>query len=86
MVTKGIAFDGKGSLYVNVGAPSNACQSRDRQKGVAGRIRARSSKSTAASGSSTKTSSARRSRTASASLPACARCRPSPGTTALFTS
>ena len=23
---KGIAFDGKGSLYVNVGAPSNACQ------------------------------------------------------------
>ena len=33
---KGIAFDGKGSLYVNVGAPSNACQSRDRQKGVPG--------------------------------------------------
>lgn len=29
---KGIAFDGKGSLYVNVGAPSNACQTRDRQK------------------------------------------------------
>jgi glucose/arabinose dehydrogenase len=28
---KGIAFDGKGSLYVNVGAPSNACQTRDRQ-------------------------------------------------------
>jgi glucose/arabinose dehydrogenase len=27
---KGIAFDGKGGLYVNVGAPSNACQSRDR--------------------------------------------------------
>ena len=27
---KGIAFDGKGSLYVNVGAPSNACQSPDR--------------------------------------------------------
>lgn len=27
---KGIAFDGKGYLYVNVGAPSNACQSRDR--------------------------------------------------------
>lgn len=33
---KGIAFDGKGSLYVNVGAPSNACQSRNRQKGVPG--------------------------------------------------
>jgi glucose/arabinose dehydrogenase len=33
---KGIAFDGKGSLYVNIGAPSNACQSRDRQKGVTG--------------------------------------------------
>ena len=29
---KGIAFDGKGSLYVNVGAPSNDCQKRDRQK------------------------------------------------------
>ncbi len=28
---KGIAFDGKGSLYVNVGAPSNACQAKDRQ-------------------------------------------------------
>ncbi len=28
---KGITFDGKGSLYVNVGAPSNACQARDRQ-------------------------------------------------------
>ncbi|HUA22283.1 MAG TPA: hypothetical protein VMB25_26240 [Bryobacteraceae bacterium] len=33
---KGIAFDGKGSLYVNVGAPSNACQTRDRQKDSAG--------------------------------------------------
>jgi glucose/arabinose dehydrogenase len=29
---KGLTFDGKGSLYVNVGAPSNACQVRDRQK------------------------------------------------------
>ncbi|HVN05484.1 MAG TPA: hypothetical protein VMT86_13760 [Bryobacteraceae bacterium] len=29
---KGIAFDGKGSFYVNVGAPSNACQVRDRTK------------------------------------------------------
>ncbi len=28
---KGITFDGKGSLYVNVGAPSNACQTKDRQ-------------------------------------------------------
>lgn len=27
---KGLAFDGKGGLYVNVGAPSNACQQRDR--------------------------------------------------------
>ena len=33
---KGIAFDGKGSLYVNVGAPSNACQSPDRRAGVPG--------------------------------------------------
>jgi glucose/arabinose dehydrogenase len=28
---KDLAFDGRGSLYVNVGAPSNACQTRDRQ-------------------------------------------------------
>ena len=33
---KGIAFDGEGSLYINIGSPSNACQSRDRQKGVPG--------------------------------------------------
>lgn len=33
---KGIAFDGKGSVYVNVGAPSNACQQPDRQPNVAG--------------------------------------------------
>jgi glucose/arabinose dehydrogenase len=33
---KGIAFDGKGSLYVNVGAPSNACQSPDRRPKVKG--------------------------------------------------
>jgi glucose/arabinose dehydrogenase len=33
---KGIAFDGKGSLYVNVGAPSNACQSPDRRPQVKG--------------------------------------------------
>jgi glucose/arabinose dehydrogenase len=33
---KGIAFDGKGSLYVNVGAPSNACQNPDRRPGAKG--------------------------------------------------
>lgn len=33
---KGISFDGKGFLYVNVGAPSNACQMPDRQPGVRG--------------------------------------------------
>jgi len=33
---KGIAFDGKGSLFVNVGAPSNACQSPDRRPQVKG--------------------------------------------------
>ena len=33
---KSIAFDGKGGLYVNVGAPSNACQSRDRVTKVPG--------------------------------------------------
>jgi glucose/arabinose dehydrogenase len=33
---KGLAFDGKGSLYINVGAPSNACQDPDRRPGVKG--------------------------------------------------
>jgi glucose/arabinose dehydrogenase len=33
---KGLAFDGRGSLYVNVGAPSNACQQPDRMAGVKG--------------------------------------------------
>jgi glucose/arabinose dehydrogenase len=33
---KGIAFDGKGGLYINVGAPSNACQIPDRRPGVKG--------------------------------------------------
>jgi len=33
---KGVAFDGKGSLYINVGAPSNACQSPDRRAKVPG--------------------------------------------------
>jgi len=33
---KGVAFDGKGGMYVNVGAPSNACQEMDRTAGSPG--------------------------------------------------
>src|SRR5258707_10673196 len=33
---KGLAFDGRGSLYVSIGAPSNACQAQDRRPKVAG--------------------------------------------------
>jgi len=33
---KGLAFDGKGGVYVNIGAPSNACQADDRKEGVPG--------------------------------------------------
>lgn len=33
---KAFAFDGAGALYVNVGAPSNACQVRDREAGSPG--------------------------------------------------
>ena len=33
---KGLAFDGKGALYLNIGSPSNACQLRDRMKGSPG--------------------------------------------------
>ncbi len=31
MAIRDVTFDGQGSLYVNVGAPSNACQTKDRQ-------------------------------------------------------
>ena len=34
---KGLAFDGRGGMYVNVGAPSNACQEKDRTEGSPGR-------------------------------------------------
>lgn len=33
---KSFDFDGEGNLYVNVGAPSNACQEKDREPGSAG--------------------------------------------------
>ena len=33
---KGIAFDGRGDLYVSIGAPSNACQAQDRRAKVPG--------------------------------------------------
>jgi glucose/arabinose dehydrogenase len=33
---KSIAFDGRGAMYVNVGAPSNACQEQDRRARVPG--------------------------------------------------
>src|SRR5687767_250581 len=34
--SKSIALDNQGNLYVNVGAPSNACQAQDRTKGSPG--------------------------------------------------
>ncbi len=33
---KGLTFDDSGHLYINIGAPSNACQTRDRMPGVPG--------------------------------------------------
>jgi glucose/arabinose dehydrogenase len=33
---KGLALDGRGSVYINIGAPSNACQDPDRRPGVKG--------------------------------------------------
>ncbi len=33
---KGLAFDGRGSLYLNIGAPSNDCQPQDRRPGLKG--------------------------------------------------
>jgi glucose/arabinose dehydrogenase len=33
---KPITFDEQGNVYVNIGAPSNACQEPDRQPGVKG--------------------------------------------------
>ena len=79
---KGIAFDGRGGLYVNVGAPSNACQNPDRRPGVKGVDPCPLLERTPASGSSTRTSRTRRTTRARGSRPACARCRRSPGTTA----
>lgn len=35
---KSIALDGKGNLYVNIGAPSNACQESDRSPGSKGQM------------------------------------------------
>jgi glucose/arabinose dehydrogenase len=34
--SKSLALDNSGNIYVNIGAPSNACQERDRTKGSAG--------------------------------------------------
>lgn len=34
--TKSLAMDGKGNMYVGIGAPSNACQVKDRAKGSPG--------------------------------------------------
>ena len=47
---KGLTFDSSGHLYINVGAPSNACQEHHRWPGVPGIDPAQSSKSMAASG------------------------------------
>jgi glucose/arabinose dehydrogenase len=33
---KGLAFDDRGGMYVNIGAPSNACQEKDRAEGSPG--------------------------------------------------
>jgi glucose/arabinose dehydrogenase len=35
--SKSIALDNAGNIYVNIGAPSNACQEQDRQKGSKGK-------------------------------------------------
>ncbi|MFN4006030.1 MAG: PQQ-dependent sugar dehydrogenase [Chitinophagaceae bacterium] len=36
--SKSIALDGKGNLFVNIGAPSNSCQERDRSNGSIGML------------------------------------------------
>lgn len=36
--SKSIVLDGKGFIYVNIGAPSNACQEQDRTAGSAGQM------------------------------------------------
>ena len=72
--TRGSRSTAEAALYVNVGAPSNACQQPDRAgRRSPARIRVRCSRSTAASGGSTRTSRDRSRRTASGSPPGCAR-------------
>jgi glucose/arabinose dehydrogenase len=79
---KGIAFDGKGSLYINVGRAIERLPDQGSTTGRDGdRIPVPFSRSTAASGSSTRTSSIRSRRTGRASPPAFVRCRRSRGTT-----
>jgi glucose/arabinose dehydrogenase len=53
---KGLAFDGKGFFYINIGSPSNACQSKDRQAGIVGEDPCHCLKRTGASGSLMRTS------------------------------
>ena len=83
---KGIAFDGRGRLYVNVGAPSNACQPQDRRPKVPGQdpcpMLENERRHLEVRREQARTEAGRRRR---ASRPACGRCRPSPGTTARST-
>lgn len=53
---KTLAFDGNGSFYVNIGAPSNACQAKDRQPNVPGQDPVHSSRLLVEFGSSTRIS------------------------------
>ncbi|MBK9016069.1 MAG: hypothetical protein IPM82_19520 [Saprospiraceae bacterium] len=48
--SKSLALDGKGGIYVNIGAPSNCCQVENRTPGSPGQDPAHCSKTTLASG------------------------------------
>ena len=84
---KGLTFDGNGSLYVNVGAPSNACQQpgssagRERPGSVPDSRKARRHLEVRREQAGTDAGARAR-----GSRPACGRCRPSRGTTARSTS
>ena len=83
---KGIAFDGRGSLYINIGAPSNACQQPDRRPGVKGVDPCPLLEKNGGIWKFDENKLNRSRRTAAGSRPACVRCRRSPGTTTRSTS
>ena len=75
MQDKGLAFDGRGGVYVNIGAPSNACQQPDRQPKVPGQDPCPLLEQHGGIWRFDENKPGRSKRTANGTRPACVRCR-----------